>query len=402
MSSVFLPSVLLVLAAQGQYHPADPKVTPEIRAKVIAEIDDTFVKKGFAMDFDPTAWKRVVKERAAEIDSASTPDELSAALTIAMMDMGTSHMAVVARKSMRHVKTTGVGLIMTSDMGTNYVYRVMRHSPAEKAGIRPGDRIVEFANIFADDVHGKPAVAKIKSGNQPSRTFKLQPAEYEPEIAPSLTPLNSKTAVLEIPSFTDSYYPKEVNALMKQADKYDNLLIDLRRNGGGRPEWLMHFLSFFLAKGTFIGTFVGKDAADKYLAENGKPSQSLASLAKYCSPYYKLVVSASHLKYHGKIAILIGAGTGSASEMVTQCLREYRNAPCIGAPTAGAVLLPDAEYIPSGYLLEYPAYDYVSAQGRRLEKFSIQPDLNVEDDPKGWPGHLDPAWIKAEKFLLSR
>jgi len=400
MSSVFFPGALLLLATQGEYHPAAQKVTPEIRAKVISEIGELFTKKGFAMDFDPASWQQAVKEHASEIDDAKTPDELSMALTITMMYMGTSHMAVVAKKTMRHVKTTGVGLVMTSATGVNYVYRVLRNSPAEKAGIRAGDRIVEYANFAANDIHGKPAVLKIKSGNRPVRTFKLQPAEYEPAIAPSLTPLNSKTAVLEIPSFADSYYPKEVEALMKKAVKYDNLLIDLRRNGGGRPEWLTHLLSFFVPKDTLVGTFVGKDAADKYLAENGKASNSLADLVKYCAPDYSVVVPDSKIKYHGKVAVLIGFGTGSASEMVTQCLRESLNAPCIGAPTAGAVLLPTGEYLTSGYLLEYPVFDYVSARGRRLEKFSIQPDLNLEDEVQGWPGHLDPAWIKAEKFLL--
>jgi len=399
MSCVPFSSALFLLAAQETYHPPVQKLTPEIRAQVISEIDQVIKTKAFAIDFDPDSWMATVKKHQSEIDKCATPDELCLTLTVGMMDIRNSHMALVATKSMRHITTNGIGLIPISDNGMTFVWRVCRGSAAEKAGIRAGDQVLWSQNPTADDPKGKPAYFRIKSVGRPQRTVKVQPGPYEMFYGPSLTEVSPKTAVLDLPTFTYAYDIKETEALVQKANRYDNLLIDLRGNGGGQPDRLLHFLGMFAAEGSPIGTFVSKAEADEYVKKNGKPTNDLVALSKLSGSEMKLFVPKSSVKYRGRIAILIGNGTGSASEMVAQSLRECRNAPCIGQQTAGAVLFPNGEYIPSGYLLEYPFMDYVSARGRRLENNPIQPDLYVKEGTTGWPGHPDPIWRTAAKFI---
>jgi hypothetical protein len=79
--------------------------------------------------------------------------------------------------------------------------------------------------------------------------------------------------------------------------------------------------------------------------------------------------------YTGRIAVLTDGGTGSAAEAVAAILQEARGAVVVGERTAGAMLSSADVMVAPGWRLRYPAMDYRTAAGRRVEGGGVAPDV---------------------------
>lgn len=79
--------------------------------------------------------------------------------------------------------------------------------------------------------------------------------------------------------------------------------------------------------------------------------------------------------YAGRVAVLVDRETGSAAEAVAAMLQETRGAVVVGERTAGAMLSSADVVVAPGWRLRYPAMDYRTAAGRRLEGDGVAPDV---------------------------
>ncbi|MBB4638138.1 S41 family peptidase [Longimicrobium terrae] len=81
--------------------------------------------------------------------------------------------------------------------------------------------------------------------------------------------------------------------------------------------------------------------------------------------------------YTGRIAILTDGNTGSAAEAVAAILKETRGAVTVGERTAGAMLSSADVMVAPGWRLRYPAMDFRTAAGVRVEGDGVAPDVAV-------------------------
>lgn len=79
--------------------------------------------------------------------------------------------------------------------------------------------------------------------------------------------------------------------------------------------------------------------------------------------------------YTGRIALLTDGNTGSAAEAVAAMLQETRGAVVVGERTAGAMLSSADVMVAPGWRLRFPAMDYRTAAGRRVEGDGVAPDV---------------------------
>jgi C-terminal processing protease CtpA/Prc len=79
--------------------------------------------------------------------------------------------------------------------------------------------------------------------------------------------------------------------------------------------------------------------------------------------------------YTGRIAVLTDGNTGSAAEAVAAILRETRGGIMIGERTAGAMLSSADVMVALGWRLRYPAMDFRTAAGVRVEGDGVAPDV---------------------------
>lgn len=207
--------------------------------------------------------------------------------------------------------------------------------------------------------------------------------------------LQDGTAIVRIRTFGAEYRRDEVDKVFESASKAPRLILDLRSNGGGLVGNLQHLMGYLLPSGSVMGTFVTRRTAMAYENATGGDATDLAAVAEWSRGKLRVRARAD-AAFEGKVAVLVNRGTGSASEMAAAALRDVLGAPVIGTPTAGAVLGSTYSTLPHGFRLQYPAQDYVTAKGLRLEGHPLVPDAEVR--ARGF-GEKDPVVDRARDLL---
>ncbi|MFM8757724.1 MAG: S41 family peptidase [Limnohabitans sp.] len=145
-----------------------------------------------------------------------------------------------------------------------------------------------------------------------------------------------------------------------------SLIIDLRGNGGGSAGMVQQVAQAF---------FEGQVQAGRTLTRTGKPITLAFEMIE-------LVKLQNTLKgnglYKGTVAILVDAGSGSASEKFSGLMQSLQRATVVGQVTCGCLLgyLGYAE-VPGGGKLAYSELGYVMPDGSRIEATGVVPNLEV-------------------------
>jgi carboxyl-terminal processing protease len=82
-------------------------------------------------------------------------------------------------------------------------------------------------------------------------------------------------------------------------------------------------------------------------------------------------------RYAGRVVVLIGPGSASASEIFAHVLQQQKRATVVGRRSAGAVIVSRFYRLPGGGRLQVPIQDYVGVDGQRLEGRGVTPDVVV-------------------------
>jgi carboxyl-terminal processing protease len=133
------------------------------------------------------------------------------------------------------------------------------------------------------------------------------------------------------------------------------VVIDLRGNPGGNTLANMMAMQEFFDRRVPTGQFVKRDG-------QANETHGLALFAA---------------RYPGRVAILLGPGSASASEIFAHVLQYEKRATVVGRRSAGAVIVSRFYNLPGGGQLQVPIQDYVGLDGQRLEGRGVTPDVEV-------------------------
>jgi Peptidase family S41/Tricorn protease C1 domain len=168
------------------------------------------------------------------------------------------------------------------------------------------------------------------------------------------------------------------------------LIIDLRSNPGGSLDLAARLAQHLVARPTPGGYFVTQSG---YTRRGLRTAQALdaatvppLSAAVGADGLLRAVDAAGGAAmvyvggggaavYAGRVAILTDRRTGSAAEAVAAALREVRGAVTVGDRTAGAMLSATSVGIAQGWMLRYPAMDYRTPAGVRVEGDGVPADV---------------------------
>ena len=143
----------------------------------------------------------------------------------------------------------------------------------------------------------------------------------------------------------------------KAIDEFRNapgIVLDLRNNPGGLAIMAMGIAGWFVAEeGMRLGTTTSRDSTLQF------------------------VINPRLNPYGGRLAVIVNSGSASTSEILAQGLRDLGRARIFGTRTAGAALPSNIIQLPNGDRFQYPAANYVSAQGRVLEGNGVELDTVV-------------------------
>lgn len=374
---------------------------------VLDAMQRTITTMAFVPNVDFSKWNELLASEQESIDKATSEMEFASAVNRALNKFGFSHITLFPPSFGQQrltQKRAGIGIRIEIESDGLRVVSVLKETPAEEAGIRSGDLIVECDGKkvrstvdLAGELGQTSKIKLMRDGKD--LTLQVTRAEYSTVIPETLEwKADKKAAILTIPTFDQGYSRERVDDLMKQAASADLLVLDLRSNGGGLVLNLQHLMSYFLDREKQpLGTFLGKRTIEEYEKKTGEKATNLVKVAEETTAKVRPFRSQGEL-FKGKIAVLVNGGTGSASEMAAAALKDHRGATVIGSKTAGAVLA--SMMLPlrdgGGFWMQFPVTDYVTIKGLRLEGNGLKPDFE-EDMPRY--GEEDKAISKALALL---
>ncbi len=177
---------------------------------------------------------------------------------------------------------------------------------------------------------------------------------------------------------------RQFDEAMDRLRDTSGVVIDLRGNPGGVLTMVMGLSGHFVPDGVNLGTITTRDSALKLLANprlvgaSGQPVRPFA----------------------GPVAILVDAGSYSASEIFSGGMQAIGRARIFGTQTAGGALPAVLERLPGGDVLQYAIGDFVTATGQRIEGRGVVPDQVVEPQRDDLLDGRDPIHAAALDWMV--
>ncbi|MBD2525959.1 MULTISPECIES: carboxyl-terminal processing protease CtpA [unclassified Nostoc] len=269
---------------------------------------------------------------------------------------------------------TGVGLqiVLNPETGKLEVVAPIAGSPADKAGIRPRDRILKIEGVPTKNLTLDEAATKMR-GPSGSLVTLLIERDGEPETEIRLTrdriALNPVVSELRVSTEGTSIgYLRltqfNANASTELAHAISSLekkgaaayILDLRNNPGGLLQSGIEIARQWLDTGTIVYTVNRQGIQGSFEAFG--PALT-----------------------NDPLVILVNQGTASASEILAGALQDNGRAQLVGETTFGKGLIQSLFELSDGSGLAVTIAKYETPQHRDINKLGIKPDKVISQDP---------------------
>ena len=262
-------------------------------------------------------------------------------------------------------KFTGIGIHITMQNGFVTVISPIEDTPAHKAGIESGDRIIKVDGQLAKDLReavrmmrgpkgSKVVVTIMREGFKKPIDFEIMRDEI-PIQSVKYIQLKPGYGYVRISNFTGTTTQEFEKALEKiEASEVPlkGLVLDLRNNGGGLLNQAITISDVFLDKGQIV-SMKGRDKKNTKIF-NATPSPVQRT--------YPMVV-------------LINSGSASASEIVAGALQDHKRALVLGTTSFGKGSVQTVENLRDGSGLKLTIARYYTPNGRSIQAKGIEPDI---------------------------
>lgn len=287
----------------------------------------------------------------------------------------------------------GIGLEVALKDNILTAVAPLKGSPAEKAGLKPADKILQINGTTTTNISVEKAVELIrgKKGTTVTLTI-LREGKEEPfdvkvmRDVIDLPTLETETRpdgifVIRLYSFTATSPDLFRDALRKFYSSHsDKLIIDLRGNPGGYLEAAVDMASWFLPAGKVV---VSED-----FGKNGAPEI-------YRSKGYNVFP-------HVHMVILVDNGSASASEIFAGAMQEHGIAKLVGTKTFGKGSVQELVPITSETSLKVTVARWLTPNGISISEGGLKPDFDVKITQDDITKKTDPQLNKAVELLLAR
>lgn len=284
----------------------------------------------------------------------------------------------------------GVGMEIAIKDKVLTVVAPLKNTPAERAGIQPGDQILKIDKIYTGGMTVEEAIKHIRGPRGTTVTLAIKRNGGIEDIKVTRDVINIPTIDTKLRDdgvFVISLYNFSANSanLFRDALREfiqsgsDKLVLDLRNNPGGYLESAVDMASFFLPLGK---TVVIEDAGVK---AKQKAERSFG---------YNVFTE------NLKMVILINEGSASASEILAGALHEHGIAKLIGEKSFGKGSVQELIEITPETSLKVTIARWLTPKGKSISENGLEPDVKVELTAKDIEKKLDPQMDKAVAILL--
>ncbi|MBW4511017.1 MAG: PDZ domain-containing protein [Scytonematopsis contorta HA4267-MV1] len=331
-------------------------------------LDDTFNHQNWAMVRQKTLEKPISNDKAAYT-----------AINGMIKSLGDPFTRFLDPEQYRSLQVTtsgeltGVGLQIAQnpDTGRLEVVAPIDGSPADKAGIKPRDRIIKIEGITTDKLTLDEAAAKmrgpigsfvtllIERDGEEQKEVQLvrDRIELNPVVA-ELRPIDKGKSIgyIRLTQF-NANAPAELSQAISSLEKKgaNAYILDLRNNPGGLLQAGIEIARMWLDKGTIVYTVNRQGLQGDF--ESFGPALT-----------------------DDPLVILVNQGTASASEILAGALQDNRRATLVGETTFGKGLIQSLFELSDGSGLAVTIAKYETPMHHDIHKLGIKPDQEVHQE----------------------
>lgn len=269
----------------------------------------------------------------------------------------------------------GIGIEIGLKDNILTVIAPIEDTPAYKAGIVAGDKIVKIGDKHTKDLSLNEAVSMMRGpvgttvtiyimreGFDAAKPFTITRATIKVKSVKSKS-LEEGLGYVKIVQFqenTSSELEKAIKELKPKEGELRGLILDLRNNPGGLLQEAVNVSNLFLDSGLIVytkGRAAGQDMTFK------------ADAAK-TMPNFPMIV-------------LVNGGSASASEIVAGALQDQKRAVILGTPTFGKGSVQTIFPLSDGSAVRLTTSKYYTPSGRSIQAKGIEPDIVVAETKPG-------------------
>ena len=278
-------------------------------------------------------------------------------------------------------KFGGLGIEVTQKDGVIVIITPIEDTPAYKAGLKPGDKIVEVNNEstigmtleqVVDRMRGEPGekislgivrdgLKGIKRYSIKREIIKTRSAKYEI--------IQDEYAYVKLIQFSKGVGNQLVKALKsmrkkinKNKKKLQGVILDLRYNPGGLLDEAVEVSSVFLKDGVVVST-EGRDPKRKDI---------------------RYVKKLGYKETEVPLVVLINASSASASEIVAGALQDAKRALIVGSRSFGKGTVQTIAKIDDKTGVKITIAQYMTPSGRKIQALGVKPDIKIIESEGDW------------------
>jgi len=284
----------------------------------------------------------------------------------------------------------GIGAELTVKNQALTVVSPIKNSPAERAGLLPGDIIYKIDGDLTTEMTLFEAITRIRGekGTKVMLTILRKGNDKPFDVAITRDEVNIESvsmqdkgngiyliAIHEFSDNTKAEFDKAVQKIFLHEPK--GMIIDLRYNGGGYLDTSVDLLSEFL-KGRKEAVIIKK--------RQGKPDEPI-------------FVSGNAVLGDIPLVVLVNKGSASASEIFAGAIQDHKRGLVIGEQTFGKGSVQEVDKLADGSSLRLTIAKWFTPGGRSISDVGITPDRAIPMSEKDIEAKKDPQLDEALKVL---
>jgi len=277
----------------------------------------------------------------------------------------------------------GIGAEIQEKDGYIIIVSPLKGSPAEKAGLKPNDKVVSVDGKNIQGMGSTEAVLLIRG--EKGTTVKLvvqRPGVSEPlnfSIVRDTIPIETvygemvtdTIAKVQITTFSENTSTELITILNDlQAKGMKGLVLDLRQNPGGLLNQAVAISSLFVPEGKVLFKVEDRDGNIEEVKSEQKENPDIP------------------------LVVIIDKGSASASEILAGAVSESANVPLVGEKSFGKGTVQRAQDFSDGSNMKYTTEKWLTPEGNWIHEKGIVPDFEV-----AMPEYANIAYVDPEQEL---
>lgn len=283
----------------------------------------------------------------------------------------------------------GIGAEVGIRKGTLTIISPLEGNPAQKAGLRAGDRILKVDETLTADLTLEKSVNLIRGKKGTSVRLLIDRDDWTEAKEIAVVRDTIKIPILKWEFKEDNIaYVKLYHFSENSSDDFRNaanqmlksnpkgIILDIRNNPGGYLEAAVDVASWFLGKGD-VAVIEDFGNGDK-IEHRGSGYEKLGNIPT---------------------VVLINQGSASASEIVAGALRDIKGIKIVGEKSFGKGSVQQLEKLKGGASLKITVAKWLTPAGKCINKEGIAPDIEIKETEEDIEAMRDPQLDKALELL---